>query len=153
VSEPPVCAVCGRGIERERGEREEVWRSRRACSMGCRDALRRRTQLARAEARLDEAVRTWVPGVVAPSTHAQRHGVTTERFREALRAAGREVAASAPVAGRRGRPPGSDQSAGSRRPRVCADGWPLEDLLLEALVRVYGYRHSPPQQGRQAAAA
>jgi hypothetical protein len=136
-----ACAVCGRPIRRERGEREEIYLSRRACSMPCRDELRSRTQLARAGARLEEAVRTWRQGLTAPSTHAQRYGVTTERFRDALRAAGRaaEAAAVPRAQAREPTPP-------RRRPRSCPEGWPLEDLLLVRLREVYGQRHSPSQQ-------
>lgn len=91
MSAPHRCCICGKLVHREKGEREELWRSRKACSLPCRYEMRSRTQLARAGERLARAVASWRPGI-ATSTHAQAHGIKGEKLRLALAAAGHTLA-------------------------------------------------------------
>jgi hypothetical protein len=134
----PPCVICGVDIRRERGEREELWLSRKACGLRCRDALRSRTQIAKAAARLVEAVRTWQPGA-ATGTHAQAHGLKHAVLRAALTDAGVRLAAGR----ERVEPP-------PKQPPRRRDE-PPRDWLLERLLKVYGPARAPAQAARHQA--
>jgi hypothetical protein len=127
MSAPHRCVICSKNIHREKGEREELWRSRKACSLPCRYEMRSRTQLARAAERLEKAVASWRPGI-APSTHAQRFGIKSEKFRQALVAAGHTLAV--------GRPRTKEEPPPPKRKK----GAPPVDRLLLRLEAVYGPR-------------
>jgi hypothetical protein len=123
------CVICAGPIKRESGEREELWLSRKACSLPCRDQMRSRTQLARAATRLAQAVVAWTPGVSVTKL-AQHHGIKGERLRDELVARGCDLTRAR--RGQPGRPPGS-------RTRHRKGG-PPRDFLLEALLEAYGPR-------------
>jgi hypothetical protein len=127
MSAPHRCVICSRCIHREKGEREELWRSRLCCSLGCRDIQRSRTQLARAGERLARAVASWRPGI-ATSTHAQAHGIKGEKLRLALAAAGHTLAV--------GRARVEKPEPEPKRKK----GAPPVDRLLLRLEAVYGPR-------------
>jgi hypothetical protein len=137
MSAPHRCVICSRFIHREKGEREELWRSRKACSLPCRYEMRSRTQLARAGERLARAVASWRPGI-APSTHAQAHGIKGEKLRLALVAAGHTLAV--------GRARVEKPEPGPKRKK----GAPPIDRLLIALERTYGPRRSAISGARKA---
>jgi hypothetical protein len=128
VSAPHRCVICSRFVHREKGEREELWRSRKACSLPCRDELRSRTQLAKAAARMAAAVVEWSPGC-AVSKLAQRHNVKAEKLRQRLLELGHKPKAAEPRA--------------FEAPKARKDRGPPTDHLLLALVKTYGPRAAP----------
>jgi hypothetical protein len=140
MSAPHCCCICSKLVHREKGEREELWRSRKACSLPCRHEMRSRTQFAKAAARLVEAVRTWRPGI-APSGHAQRFGIKGEKFRQALVAAGHTL------------PVGRARVEKPEPPPKRKKGGPPVDRLLLRLEAVYGARRSASSSIRSPAPA